>query len=58
MRTYHGSDIVVVEGGIEHGMWVRQDTEFVCMPAPPRLNLMPDAGGPEHLSCSETPEAV
>ena len=39
MRTYHGGDIVVVEGGIEHEMWGRQDTEFVCMlagrPAPP-----------------------
>ena len=41
MRTYHGGDIVVVEGGIEHEMWGRQDTEFVCMLA----------GRPARTSC-------
>ena len=61
MRTYHGGDIVVVEGGIEHEMWVRQDvrtrSSFACW-RPPRPNLMPGAEVPEHLSCSEAPEAV
>jgi quercetin dioxygenase-like cupin family protein len=55
VRTCHGGDIVVVEGGIEHEMWVHQDTEFVSMLAPVRLDLLPGAGIPVHLRGSETP---
>jgi quercetin dioxygenase-like cupin family protein len=55
VRTCHGGDIVVVEGGIEHEMWVRQDTEFVSMLAPVRLDLLPGAGIPVHLRGSEIP---
>ena len=58
MRTCRGGDVVVVEGGIEHEMWVRQDTEFVTMLAPPRPDLMPGTEVPVHLRGSETPEAV
>ena len=55
VRTCHGGDIVVVEGGMEHEMWVRQDTEFVSMLAPVRLDLLPGAGIPVHLRGSEIP---
>ena len=55
LRTCHGGDIVVVEGGIEHEMWVRQDTEFVSMLAPVRLDLLPGAGTPVHLRENDAP---
>ena len=58
MRTCRGGDVVVVEGGIEHEMWVRQDTEFVTMLAPPRPDLLPGTEVPVHLRDSEIPEAV
>jgi hypothetical protein len=40
---------VLVKGGIEHEMWVLEDTEFVAFLAPVREDLRPGAQLPEHL---------